>query len=156
MPAKPPLNGTYLAEAPADPAVGNPNADLTLGGQDTAAHAEASESPGVLRPAQRLDAERAERRHQRMLAREASTATRDPGRGEPRKRSTASASRLTAPEHQTLRDSLSVTLLAAVAAGGVLGAILGALSVAGWVIGVLVALLTVVLPAVLRKSSRSA
>ena len=154
MPAEPPLNGAHLAEASADPPVGN-SPNLTLGGQDTAAHAEPSESTGVLRPAERLEAERAERRHQRMLAREASTATRDPDRGEPRQRATGSASRLTPPGHQTLRDSMPVRLIAVVAAGGVLGAILDALSVTGWVIGVLVAVLTVVISTELRQYSRS-
>ena len=153
MPAEPPLNGAQLAEASADPAVGNPN--LTLGGQDTAAHAETSESTGALSPAERLGAERAERRHERMLAREASTATRDSDRAGPYKRATGSTSRATPPGRRTLGDSPSVTLIAAVAAGGVFGAILGALSVAGWVIGVLVAVLTVVLSAVLRQYSRS-
>ena len=55
----------------------------------------------------------------------------------------------------TLRDSLSITLIAVLAAAGVLGAILGALNVTGWAIGVLVAGLTVVLSAVLRRYSRS-
>ncbi len=119
-----------------------------------------SESPGVLSPAERVGAERAERRHQRMLVREASTATRDSNtrdsdRADPRKRTTGSASRPTPSGRQTLRDSPLATLIATVAAGGVLGAILGALSVAGWVIGLLVAVLALVLSAVLRQYSHS-
>ncbi len=154
MPAEPPPNGTYLAEASDDPAVGNPN--LTLGDQDTAAHAETPETPAALSPAERLGAERAERRHQRMLVREASDATRDSptrdsGRAEPRQRATGSAKGRTTPGPQTLRDLPPVMLIATVVAGAVLGAILGALSVAGWVIGLLVAVLTLVLSAVLRR-----
>jgi hypothetical protein len=55
----------------------------------------------------------------------------------------------------TLRDSVSIGLIAVLAAGGVLGAVLGGLSVAGWVIGVLVAGMTVVVSAMLRRYSRS-
>ncbi len=55
----------------------------------------------------------------------------------------------------TLRDSVSIGLIAVLAGGGVLGAVLGALNVAGWVIGMLVAGLTVVVSAVLRRYSRS-
>lgn len=51
----------------------------------------------------------------------------------------------------TFRDSVSITLIAVLAAGGVLGAVLGALNVAGWVIGLLVAGLTVVVSAMLRR-----
>jgi hypothetical protein len=54
----------------------------------------------------------------------------------------------------TFRDSVSITLIAVLAAGGVLGAILGALSVTGWVIGLLVAGLTIVLSTMLRRYSR--
>jgi len=55
----------------------------------------------------------------------------------------------------TLRDSVSITLIAVLVAGGVLGAILGALSATGWVIGLLVAGVTVVLSAMIRRYSRS-
>jgi hypothetical protein len=59
------------------------------------------------------------------------------------------------PRRMALRDSVSITLIAVLAGGGVLGAILGALNVTGWVIGVLVAGLTVVVSAILRRYSRS-
>jgi hypothetical protein len=55
----------------------------------------------------------------------------------------------------TLRDALSVTLIAVLAAGGVLGAVLGALSAPGWVIGLLVAGLTIVLSGLLARYSPS-
>ena len=69
--------------------------------------------------------------------------------------SSADRSALPPPRRMTLRDSVSITLIAVLAGGGVLGAILGALNVTGWVIGVLVAGLTVVVSAILRRYSRS-
>jgi hypothetical protein len=161
MPAEPPLNGAHLAQASADSAADNANPNRTLGGLDTATHAETSESPGLPSLAERLGAERAERRHQRMLVREASTAARDSAardsavrdsdRAAPRTRATPSAGRRTTPGRQTGRGSIPVTLIVTVVAGGVLGAILGALSVAGPVIGLLVAVLTLVLLTVSRR-----
>jgi hypothetical protein len=157
MPAEPPPNETYLAEFSSDPAAGNPN--LALGGEDTAAHGETPEPPGLLSPADRLGAERAERRHQRMLVREASTATRNSGTRDsdraPRERATGSRSAQAPPGRRTLRDSQPVTLIATIAAGCVLGAILGALSVAGWVIGGLVAVLAVLFATALGQHSRT-
>jgi hypothetical protein len=160
MPAESPLNGAHLAEASADSAADNANPNRTLGGPDTANHADTPESPALPSLAERLGAERAERRHQRMLVREASTAARDSGvrdsdRAAPRKRTTTPAGRRTPPGRHTVRRSLPVMLLVTVAAGGVLGAMLGALSVAGLVIGLLVAVLTLVLSAASRRYSPS-
>jgi Flp pilus assembly protein TadB len=160
MPAEPPLNGAHPAKASADSAADNAHPNRTLGGLATASHAETSESPGLPSLAERLGAERAERRHQRMLVREAAagardSAVRDSDRAAPRKRTTTSAGRLTPPGRQSVRGSVPVTLIVTVVAGGVLGAMLGALSVAGSVIGLLVAVLTLVLSAVSRRYSRS-
>ncbi|MFZ0971330.1 MAG: hypothetical protein WAN22_03835 [Solirubrobacteraceae bacterium] len=71
------------------------------------------------------------------------------------KRMAESTSALAPPRRMTLRDSVSITLIAVLAGGGVLGTILGALNVTDWVIGVLVAGLTVVVSAILRRYSRS-
>ena len=60
---------------------------------------------------------------------------------------------MTPARRTTLRDSVSMPLIAVLAAGGILGAILGALSAAGWIIGLLTAGLTIVLPALLRRYS---
>ncbi len=89
-----------------------------------------------------------------------SVASDDPSAGQPRgvrrrERPTESTSALAPPRRMTFRDSVSITLIAVLAGGGVLGAILGALNVTGWVIGVLVAGLTVVVSAILRRYSRS-
>jgi hypothetical protein len=156
MPAKSPLNGTPRADVVGEPAVGEPNRDLEPGGQHMSRGAQTPDSTAVASPAQRLGAERTERRHQRMLAREASTATREPQTGEQHERVTGSPSAPTPRGHRTLGRSVSATAIAAVAAGGVLGAMLGALSVAGWVIGLLAAGLTVFLSSVIRGYSRSA
>jgi hypothetical protein len=79
----------------------------------------------------------------------------DPRRARRRTRSTRPTTDLAPPRRMTLRDSISLTLIAVLAAGGVLGAVLGALNVAGWVIGLLVAGLTVVVSAMLRRYARS-
>ena len=96
-------------------------------------------------------AERTERRRQRTATRQARTASEP--RADRRRESTSAP---TQPRPLTLRDSVSVTSIAVLAAGAVLGAILGALGAAGWVIGLLAAALTVILSAVLRRYSRSA
>ena len=101
-----------------------------------------------------LTAERTERRRQRTATRQARTASETPA-GRRRGPTTESTSALTQPRPLTLRDSVSVTSIALLAAGGVLGAILGILSAAGWVIGLLAAALTVILSAVLRRYSSS-
>jgi hypothetical protein len=124
MPAESPLNGAHLAEASADPAADHANPNRTLGGPDTASHADTSASPALPSLAERLGAERAERRHQRMLVREASTAARDSGvrdsdRAAPRKRATTSAEPLTPSGRQTVLASLPIMLIVTVVAGGI-------------------------------------
>ena len=79
-----------------------------------------------------------------------SVASDDPSAGQNPAPTTASQ----APRRMTFRDSVSITLIALLCAGGVVGAILGALNVTGWVIGLLVAGLTVVVSAILRRYSR--
>ena len=102
-----------------------------------------------------LTAERTERRRQRTATRQARTAS-EPRAGRRRDPTTDSTSAVAQPRRLTLRESVSATSIAVLAAGGVLGAILGALSVAGWVIGLLAAALTVILSAVLRTYARPA
>jgi hypothetical protein len=102
-----------------------------------------------------LTAERTERRRQRTASRQARTAS-EPRADRRRDPAIESTRALTQPRPLTLRDSVSVTSIAVLAAGAVLGAVLGALSAAGWVIGLLAAALTVILSAVLRSYSRSA
>jgi Flp pilus assembly protein TadB len=127
MPANPPVN-----EVPT--AVGEPGTPP---------------SAGVPSAAERHAAERTERRRQRAAAHKA-----PPPRARRLKAPTKSTSAPTPPRHTTLRDSVSISLIAVLVTGGVLGAILGALSVAGWVIGLLAAGLTVFLSARLRRYSR--
>jgi hypothetical protein len=163
MPAKSPISGTPPAAADDqtvgfhDPerTPGSPNSDHPPAGEHAAAEREMSDSSPVPSAAERLGAERTERRHQRMLARESSTATREPDNAERRERATGSLSGLTTPWRHALRDQLSVAAIALLTASAALGAILGALSVAGWVIGLLVAGLTAILSAVLRPRSRT-
>lgn len=150
-----PLTRTRPDTASTELRQGNRDPDLTSDGQPPA-DPDTLGSTGVIPPAERLAAERDERRRQRTLAHESSTATREPRRAQRRKHPGGSASRPVAPTGRpTLRDSASAALIAVVAAGGVFGAILGALSVAGWIIGLLVAGLTVVLSAVFRPDSIS-
>ena len=140
-----------------DPRLEGQDPDLTPGGQEPDADPDTLGANRVIPPAERLAAERDERRRQRTLAHESSTATREPDRAQRRTHPSRSlSSPVTPPGRRTLRDSASAALIAAVAAGGVFGAILGALSVAGWVIGLLVAGLTVVLSSLFRPDSRSA
>ena len=155
MPAKSTLNGTPPAAVSGDPSAGRQNPDLTATGWQPAPDAATSDSDGIPSAAERLAAERTERRRQRTAVREAPTPAREPQTASPHERPTESTDALTPPRRLTLRDSMSLTLIAVLAAGGVLGAILGALSTSGWVIGVLAAGLTVVLSAVLRRYSRS-
>ncbi len=113
-----------------------------------------SDSGPMLTLGERIIAERTQRRHQREAAREA-PATREPRTGRRRERPAETQSGLTAARRLTLRDSMSLTLIAVLAAGGGLGAILGAVNASGWVIGLLAAGLTVVLSAMSRRYSRS-
>jgi sRNA-binding protein len=159
MPAKSPLSGTPPAAAD-DRTAALQDPESTPGSQDpdltpVAGQQDTSDSGQAPSAAERLVAERTERRHQRMLARESSSATREPDTAERRTRPTGSSSALTPPKHQTLRNSLPVTVIAMLAAGVAVGAILGALSVAGWVIGLVVSGLTAILSTVLRPRSRS-
>ena len=127
----------------------------TTAGLQPPADSDRSASVGIPSAAERLTAERTERRRRRTAAREAPTSARETRSARRRERPTDSTSAPTRPSRLTLRDSVAVTLIAVLSAGGVLGAILGALSTSGWVIGVLAAGLTVVLSAVLGRYSRS-
>jgi hypothetical protein len=97
----------------------------------TIADHQSAGDPGTS-PAARLVAERTERRRQRAATHNAPTPPRQARRARPRERPPGSRSALTPPRHMALRDSVSVTLIAVLSAGGVLGAILGALSATGW------------------------
>ena len=162
-PVKPRLSGTPPPAADdqtvdirdSKPALGTEDPEVQPAGQQAAPEQDASDSSRVPPPAERLVAERTERRHQRMLARESSSATHEPDGAERRKRSTGSSGALTAPGRQTLRDAFSVSVIGVLVTGAALGALLGALSVAGWLIGLLVGGLTVILSRVLRPGSRS-
>jgi hypothetical protein len=155
MPAKSTLNGTPPAAVSGDPSAGHQDPDLTAVGRQPAPDVGTSDSSGIASAAERLTAERDERRRQRTAVREAPTPAREPRTAPSRERRTESTSAPTPPRRMTLRDSVSLTLIALLAAGGALGAILGALNVTGWVIGVLVAGLTVVVSAIVRRYSRS-
>ena len=155
MSAKSTLDATPPAVVSGDPSSGRQDSGLTAAGWQPAADSDTSGSGGIPSAAERLTAERTERRRQRTAAREAPAPGRKPRIARRRERPTESTSALTPPRRLTLRDSVAVTLIAVLAAGGVLGAILGALSTSGWVIGVLAAGLTLVLSAVLRRYSRS-
>jgi hypothetical protein len=127
---------------PADPPHNDPSSTPAAG--DPAA---------VASPAEQITAERTERRRQRAAAHQTPTSPGAPRRARRRERPSDSRTPRTPPRRMSFRDSVSVTLIAMLVAGGALGAILGALSVPGWVIGVLAAGLTVVLAAVARRSS---
>jgi hypothetical protein len=150
MPATSPSNEPSPAIAVSDPIADGLSPDPTTADGQPAGGPDRSPGDEGLSPAQQLTAERTERRRQRAAAHRAPTrrARRLTGPGK-------SSSVRTPARPSTLRDSVSVSLIAVLAAGGVLGAILGALSAAGWVIGLLVAGLTIVLSGLLRRYSPS-
>ena len=149
MPANSPLNEPPPTIAMGDPAADSRDPDSVAAARQPAGELDAPQADEVLSPAEQLTAERTERRRQRAEAHQ------EPRRNAGRlKGSTEPTSVMTPPRRMTLRDSVSITLIAVLAAGGVLGAVLGALSVTGWVIGVLVAGLTIVLSTLLRRYSR--
>jgi hypothetical protein len=153
LPAKTTPIAKPAAAASADPSPGRQDQDLAAAAQQPTQDFP-SDSDGVPSHAERLAADRTERRRLRAVAHETPTPARAPRRAR-RARATKSTSAQRAPGRLTLRDSMSVNVIGVLAAGGLLGAILGALSAAGWVIGLLVAGLTVVLSAVLRSYQRS-
>jgi len=128
--------------------------DRTLNGTEPAADQTTSDRDDIPRTGDSLSAERTERRRQRIATRQARTASK-PRAGSHRDATTESTNAPSPPKLLKLRDSVSVTSVVVLAAGGVLGAILGALGAAGWVIGLLAAALTVIVSAVLRSYSRS-
>ena len=142
-------NGTQPAVVSSDPGARRQDPRLTALGRQPAADPTTSDPDGIPSTGDSLTAERTERHRQRTATRQARTAS-EPRAGQRRDPATKSTSALTPPTPLTLRDSVSVTSIVVLAAGGVLGAILGALSAAGWVIGLFAAALTVILSAVLR------
>jgi hypothetical protein len=157
MPAKPPLSETPQTVAASAPTAERADQDLTAPGWQPAADPGTPPADAVLSPADRVAAERTERRRQRAAAHKAAPAA-EPQRARPRgraTRATESRSARTPPRRTVFRDSSSITLIAMLAAGAVLGAILGALSAPGWVIGLLAAGLTVVLAVAIRRYSPS-
>ncbi|HET6864437.1 MAG TPA: hypothetical protein VFH80_00875 [Solirubrobacteraceae bacterium] len=162
MPVKSPAGGTPTTAA--DQTVGVQDPERTPGTKDpelpppgkrATSEQDGSNSSRVPSPAERLVAERTERFHQRMLARESSVPTREPDGPERRKRATGSPSALTPPGRQTLRNWPSAAMIGMLAFGAALGAILGVLHVAGWLMGLLVAGLTAILATVATPRSRS-
>jgi hypothetical protein len=105
----------------------------------------------TLSPADRVVAERTERRRQRTAVRREPGPAREPDPAGRRNGQREPAAHRPQPR-MPLRDTVSVRLIAVLAAGAVLGAILGALSAPGVIIGLLVAGLTVVLSAKLPRS----
>jgi hypothetical protein len=154
MPTDSTLNETLPSVASDDPSAGQ-NPDRTVASRQPGADQGTSSADRITSGPQSLAVERTERRRQRAAAREAPSPAVEPRGVRRRERPTESTSALAPPRRMTLRDSLSITLIAVLAGGGVLGAILGALNVTGWVIGVLVAGLTVVVSVILRRYSRS-
>lgn len=154
MPTKSTPNEAPPAVTSDDPTAGQ-NPDPTVAGRQPDADQGSRSADEITSPSERLAAERTERRRQRAAAHEARSSAAEPQRVGRRKRPPASATAPASPKRMTFRDSVSITLISVLAAGGVLGAVLGALSVPGWVIGVLVAGLTVVVSAMLRRYSRS-
>jgi hypothetical protein len=148
-------NGTQPAVVSGDPSARRQDPRPTARGRQPDADSTTSDPDGIPSTGDSLTAERTERRRQRTATRQARTASQ-PRAGRRPDPTTQSTSALTPPTPLTLRDSVSVTSIAVVAAGGVLGAILGALSAAGWIIGLFVAALTVIFSTVLRRYSRSA
>ena len=154
MPTKSTLNETPPAVTSGNPSAG-PNPDLTVAGPQPDAHQGTSAADGATSATERLAAERTERRRQRAAAHETPNPAAEPRTVRRRERPPEPTTAVASPRRMTFRDSVSITLIAVLAAGGVFGAVLGALSVTGWVIGVLVAGLTVVVSAMLRRYSRS-
>jgi len=153
MPTKSTLNETPRSVASDDPSAGQ-NPDLTTASQQLDSDQSTSSADRITSATERLAGERTERRRQRAAAHEVPSPAGDSRRVRRSERPSESTSALAPPRRMTLRDSVSITLIAVLAAGGVLGAILGALNVTGWVIGVLAAGLTVVVSAILRRYSR--
>jgi hypothetical protein len=147
MPAKPPHNGTSPTVLSGDPSPG-----LDAPGQQPAAVLGAPDSDATLSPADRVVAERTERRRQRTAARGKPAPAREPRHDGRRGRRAKPASQ-TPQTRLGLRNSVPVTLIPVLAAGAVLGAILGALSAPGVVIGLLVGGLTLGLAAALPRNS---
>jgi hypothetical protein len=154
MPTKSALNETPPTGASGDPSAGQ-NPDLAVAARQPDVDQGTSSAGGITSPSERLAAERTERRRQRAAVHEARSPAGEARGVRRRERPPGSTGALAPPRRMTLRDSVSIGLIAVLAAGGVLGAVLGALNVAGWVIGVLVAGLTVVVSAMLRRYSRS-
>jgi hypothetical protein len=148
-------NGTQPAVVPSDPSARRQDPRVTASSRQPAAEPARSDPDGIPSTGDSLTAARTERRRQRIATRQARNALepRAPRRRDP---TTESTSPMTRPTPLTLRNYVSVTSIAVLAAGGVLGAILGALSAAGWVIGLLAAALTVIISAVLQRYARSA
>lgn len=153
MSANSPLNEPPAAIAVGDPTADGQDPELATAGRRPEADPGPSSGDEILSPSERFTAERTERRRQRAAARKTPTPPREPRGAHQRERPTESTSGLTPARRTTLRDSVSMALIAVLAAGGVLGAILGALSAAGWIIGLLTAGLTIVLSALLRRYS---
>lgn len=148
MPANASLreSSTTAAAANATPDIQIPEDRRSAGNGGTTA--------GSTSTAERLTAERTERRRQRALAHEASRSS-DRSRGGRRRRVVKSAGAV--KEHAGLlpRAPTLLTLLAVLVTGAALGAILGSVSASGWVIGLLVAGLTVLVSTVVRSFPRS-
>jgi hypothetical protein len=155
MPAKSPrseTSPTALSE-PAAPALEAPGTPPSAdpGPADSDSTLSPADSDSTLSPADRVIAERTERRRQRTAVRGQSGRAREPDPAGPRSGQRESAAH--GPQSRMpLRDTVSVRLIAVLAAGAALGAILGALGAPGVVIGLLVAGLTVVLSAKLPRS----
>jgi hypothetical protein len=107
-------------------------------------------SDTTLSPADQVIAERTERRRQRTAVRAQPGQAHEPDPAGGRNGQRESAHR---PQpRMPLRDTVSVRLVAVLAAGAGLGVILGALGAPGVITGLLVAGLTVVLSAKLPRS----
>jgi hypothetical protein len=155
MPTDSTLNETPQAVTSDNASAAGQNPDVAVAGRKPRADQGTSSADGSTSATDRVTAERTERRRQRAAAHEAPCPASEPRGVRRRGRSTGPTTDLAPPRRMTLRDSMSITLIAVLAAGGVLGAVLGALNVAGWVIGLLVAGLTVVVSAMLRRYARS-
>jgi hypothetical protein len=154
MPTESQLNETPPTVAADDPSA-RKNADRTVASQQPDADEGTASADGITSVTDSLTAERTERRRQRAAAQKVPGPADEPRRARRRERLPSSTSAVAPSRRMTLRDSVSIDLIAVLAAGGVLGAVLGGLDVAGWVIGVVVAGLTVVVSAILRRYSRS-
>jgi hypothetical protein len=147
MPANSPLSGTSPTVLP-----DNTAPDLDAPGRQPAVDPGPPDSDATLSPADRVVAERTERRRQRTAVRDQPGPAREP-RPAGRRKGQKEPAAHTPQTRRPLRDVLSVRLIAVLAAGAVLGVILGALGAPGLIIGLLVAGLTVVLSAKLPRSS---